>query len=171
MEILVADRSPAARYDGPVGVLVDGETASAAEMLAGALDRYGRAALIGSRTFGKGCVQEYTRDPSGAGVLRLTTRQFTLPDGSPVQRVGLAPRLSLHTGESSERESDLPGAIAPQRGPDIRSRSAAAPPWPRHFGRLGPCHDPLVCTALARLAKNPRAAARFDAGSRKRAQR
>jgi carboxyl-terminal processing protease len=168
MEVLLAEPEPSARYEGPVAVLVDGETASAAEMLAGALDRYGRGVVIGSRTFGKGCMQEYSRDPSGAGVLRLTTRLFTLPDGSPVQRVGIVPRLALDTGDALEREADLPGAIDPVRGPDVRVDDGAGPPWPARRGRLGPCRDPLVCAAIGRLAQNPRAAARVDAGGRKR---
>jgi carboxyl-terminal processing protease len=168
MEVLVAEPEPGARYEGPLAVLVDGETASAAEMLAGALDRYGRALVIGGRTFGKGCVQEYSRDPTGAGVLRLTTRVFTLPDGSPVQRVGLEPRVALDTGDPVERESDLPGAIDPMSGPDVRAGDGTGPPWPPRRGRLGPCRDPLICTALGRLAQNPRAAARVDAAGRKR---
>jgi carboxyl-terminal processing protease len=168
MEVLAAASNPPARYEGPLAVLVDGETASAAEMLAGALDRYGRGLLIGGRTFGKGCVQEYSRDPAGAGVTRLTTRLFTLPDGSPVQRVGLTPRITLTTGEVLEREADLPGAIEPVPGPDVRRGAVAGPPWPAHIGRLGPCDDPVVCTALARLAKNPRAFARVDTAGRKR---
>ncbi len=58
---------PETVWKGPVAVLVDGYTASAAEMIAGALDSYGRGPLLGAHTFGKGCVQEYFDDHSGAG--------------------------------------------------------------------------------------------------------
>ncbi|HEY3496248.1 MAG TPA: S41 family peptidase, partial [Polyangiaceae bacterium] len=168
LEVLSADPEPLARYEGPLAVLVDGETASAAEMLAGALDRYGRALSIGGRTFGKGCVQEYSRDKAGSGVLRLTTRLFTLPDGSPVQRVGITPRLALDLGVPLEHEADLPGSMEPVPGPDVRRGMVAAPPWPARRGLLGPCRDPVVCTAIGRLAQNPRAAARVESAGRKR---
>ena len=172
LEILSADPDPLAHYEGPLAVLVDGETASAAEMLAGALDRYGRALLIGGRTFGKGCVQEYSRDKAGTGVLRLTTRLFNLPDGSPVQRVGITPRLSLDTGIALEHEADLPGAMDPVPGPDVRRGAVPGPAWPARRGALGPCHDPVVCKAIGRLAQNPRAAVRLDnPGRRRRAPR
>ncbi len=147
------------RYDGPVAALVDGRTASAAEMIAGALERYGRGQAVGTRTFGKGCVQEYFDDAAGAGLLRLTTLLYTLPDGSPVQRVGLEPGLVLAAPASErepERESDLAGALLAQPGPDVRAgRSFAGPPWPPHGGRVGPCSEGAICSALRRLGSAP----------------
>ena len=88
----IARPSPEAEHwYGPVATLVDGDTASAAEMIAGAPRRYRRGPVIGAPTYGKGCAQEYLDDDAHAGVLRLTTLLFALPDGSPVQRVGLLP--------------------------------------------------------------------------------
>jgi carboxyl-terminal processing protease len=150
----------AGQWDGPVAVLVDGYTASAAEMIAGVIDRYERGTLLGSPTFGKGCVQEYFDDRSGQGILRLTTMLFSLPDGSALQRVGLKPALELSLPKAAERESGLVTVPPAWRGPDIRSprpRSFAA--WPPHGGRIGPCSDAWVCQALSRLGIPRRAAA------------
>ncbi len=160
---------PSRRFAGPVGVLVDADTASAAEMLAGAIDRYGRGTLLGARTFGKGCVQEYFRDHTGSGALRLTTQLFVLPDGSPIQTTGLLPALSLDVERGGEKESDLPGALPPVTGPDVRVRIAVAPSWPRPVGRVGPCGDPVICSALRKLAgRSPVSVARAGVGAKNR---
>ena len=139
-------------WKGPLAVLVDGYTASAAEMIAGAIDSYGRGPLLGSHTFGKGCVQEYFDDHSGQGVLRLTTLLVALPDGSALQQVGLEPEWSLGLPEVDEHEADLVGSPVGASGPDVRNRAAmGAVPWPSARGRVGPCEDAVVCRALARL--------------------
>ncbi|HYQ03844.1 MAG TPA: S41 family peptidase [Polyangiaceae bacterium] len=152
-EILRAGAPDAeAVWKGPVAVLVDGYTASAAEMIAGAIDSYGRGPLLGAHTFGKGCVQEYFDDHSGAGVLRLTTLLVALPDGSALQQVGLEPEWSLGLPPADEHEVDLEGSPKGASGPDIRNRAAMGNvPWPSARGRVGPCEDPVVCRALARL--------------------
>lgn len=159
------DRAPVPRDDeiwsGPVAVLVDGESASAAEMIAGGLVSYRRATLLGSRTYGKGCAQEYLDDDSQRGVLRLTTLMFSLPDGSPLQRIGLVPTIALGVGPAPEREAFLPRSLPPWRGPDVRDpglvRDVA---WPDSAGRVGPCEDEQICGALRALGASPRAAAR-----------
>jgi len=152
-EILRASApDPDAVWKGPVAVLVDGYTASAAEMIAGAIDSYGRGPLLGAHTFGKGCVQEYFDDHSGAGVLRLTTLLVALPDGSALQQAGLEPEWSLGLPAVDEHEADLDGSPKGASGPDIRNRAAmGSVPWPSARGRVGPCEDPVVCRALARL--------------------
>lgn len=139
-------------WRGPLAVLVDGYTASAAEMIAGAIDGYGRGPLLGAHTFGKGCVQEYFDDHSARGVLRLTTLLVALPDGSPLQQVGLEPEWLLGLPASDEREADLEGSPHGVSGPDVRNRAAmGAVPWPSSSGQIGPCDDPVVCRALSRL--------------------
>lgn len=163
----------AGRWRGPVAALVDGRTASAAEMIAGGLERYQRGAAIGGRTFGKGCVQEYFDDVTGSGVLRLTTLLFALPDGASVQRTGLDPRLRLELDSPSgsvERESDLEGALEPQTGPDVRATPwlATGPAWPEHQGRVGPCSDPAICAALRRVGGSPSAVRRETGPVRRR---
>jgi len=143
---------PDQRWGGPVAVIVDGNTASAAEMIAGALQAYQRATVVGSRTFGKGCAQEYVDDQAGVGVLRLTTLLYALPDGSPVQRVGLSPSLRIDPPDATEREASLENAFPTWRGPDVRRRSLMVPvPWPAHSGHVGPCEDATVCQALRLL--------------------
>jgi carboxyl-terminal processing protease len=143
---------PEAIWKGPVAVLVDGYTASAAEMIAGAIDSYGRGPLLGAHTFGKGCVQEYFDDHSGQGVLRLTTLLVALPDGSALQQVGLEPEWLLGLPAADEHEADLEGSPMGASGPDVRNRAAmGSVPWPAARGQIGPCSDQVVCRALARL--------------------
>jgi carboxyl-terminal processing protease len=150
---------PAERWDGPVAALVDGDTASAAEMIAGALMAYRRGPLIGDRTYGKGCAQEYLDDEPRVGVLRLTTLLYALPDGSPVQMIGLLPGLRLPMTRAPEREANLAHSLRPWRGPDVRESSLIHEvSWPRHAGTVGPCTDPTVCRALRALGA-PRASA------------
>jgi carboxyl-terminal processing protease len=71
--------------DYPLLVLIDQHTASAAEILAGALQDNGRATLLGTRTFGKGSVQDLVR-VQGEGAIRLTTAYFYLPSGKSIDR-------------------------------------------------------------------------------------
>ena len=163
------DRAPVPRerdrWSGPVATFVDGTTASAAEMIAGALAQYKRGPTVGTATFGKGCAQEYVDDDAHAGVLRLTTLVYALPDGTPVQRVGLVPQIRFafaNHGDSSsnEREAKLPHSAPPWRGPELRDMTAmktADSPWPSHGGAVGPCHDGEVCRALRTLSGPKRA--------------
>jgi carboxyl-terminal processing protease len=155
------DRAPIPRdrdrFRGPVATLVDGTTASAAEMIAGALASYKRGPSVGTTTFGKGCAQEYVDDDAHTGVLRLTTLVYALPDGSPVQRVGLAPQIRFpfapQGNESNEREAKLAHSAPPWRGPDLRDISLVRDDttWPSHGNVVGPCKDPDVCKALRML--------------------
>ncbi len=82
----------------PLVVLIDGDTASAAEVLAGALKENQRARLIGQTTFGKGFTQILVRLPPGpgnlpTGGLRLTVTRFFSPTGQPYSGRGVAPHL------------------------------------------------------------------------------
>jgi C-terminal peptidase prc len=79
--------------DGPVIVLVDGETASAAEVLAGALRDQQRALLVGQRTFGKDTIQRLMQLSEG-GAIRLTLARFLLPGGKPFAGAGVAPNVT-----------------------------------------------------------------------------
>ena len=148
------------RYGGPLAVLVDGDSASAAEMIAGGLLAYHRAVVLGDRTYGKGCAQEYLDDDAHSGVLRLTTLLFSLPDGSPVQKTGIVPNVRLSLPAAMEREAGMTRALGPWRGPDVRDPGRVRDvPWPNHGGRVGPCKDATVCRALRSLGAM-RAAAR-----------
>jgi len=150
IEIERAPEIPAEhRWTGPLAVLVDGDSASAAEMIAGAIASYRRGVVVGDRTYGKGCAQEYLDDEAHAGVLRLTTLLFALPDGTPVQKVGISPQISISLPSATEREASLPRALGPWRGPDVRDSSLVHQvPWANHGGRVGPCQDEAVCRGL-----------------------
>ncbi len=160
MEVERAPDVPAdKRYGGPLAVLVDGDSASAAEMIAGGLASYHRAVVVGDRTYGKGCAQEYLDDDAHAGVLRLTTLLFALPDGSPVQKTGIVPNVQLSLPAATEHEAIPARALGPWRGPDVRDLAQVHDvAWPTHGGRVGPCPDATVCRALRALGAAPAAA-------------
>ncbi|MBI2393154.1 MAG: hypothetical protein HYV09_26450 [Deltaproteobacteria bacterium] len=143
------------RWTGPVAAFVDGGTASAAEMIAGALHAYRRGAVVGAATYGKGCAQEYVDDVTGVGVLRLTTLLFALPDGSAVQRVGLRPDLFLSLPPPpgvKDREADLLRAAPTWIGPDVRDpKRIGDVPWPPAKA-IGPCQQEAICRALRALS-------------------
>jgi carboxyl-terminal processing protease len=82
----------------PVTILVNGNTASASELLAGALRDYGIAKLTGSRTFGKGVVQSIVPLKSG-GVLKVTVQEYVTPKGRKVDKTGLAPDHAVNGRE------------------------------------------------------------------------
>jgi len=75
----------------PLFVLIDGETASAAEVLAAALKEHQRAVLIGTTTFGKGTIQAVR--PLEAGAVRFTVARIFSPLGSPLSQVGVTPHF------------------------------------------------------------------------------
>jgi len=96
----------------PIAVLIDSGTASAAEVLAGALQDHQRGRLVGSRTFGKGSIQSVVPLANGDAV-KLTTGRYYTPDGHSIQAHGLKPDVPL-AGKSAAgmREQDLPGHLA-----------------------------------------------------------
>ena len=81
-------------YDGPMVTLVNGGTASASEILAGALQDDGRSQLLGSRTFGKGLIQTLTNLSDGSG-LAVTVAGYLTPNGRDIQGQGLEPDRTL----------------------------------------------------------------------------
>lgn len=89
----------------PLVVLVDAGTASAAEVVAGALQDRGRAVVIGSRTFGKGSVQEPTRLSDGSA-FELTVGDYRTPSGRSIDGVGIDPDVAV---------SPSAGTAAPER--------------------------------------------------------
>lgn len=146
------------RWAGPLSVLVDGDSASAAEMIAGAISSYKRGVVVGDQTYGKGCAQEYLDDDAHAGVLRLTTLLFCLPDGSPVQKVGIEPHIRFPLPGTHEKEAMISRALGPWRGPDVRDPlKMREVSWPAHGGRVGPCKDETICRALRALGATPAA--------------
>ena len=78
----------------PTVVLVDGATASASEILAGALQDYGAAQLLGEVTFGKGSVQQLLSLPGGAQ-LKVTIARWFTPEGKNISETGIAPAITV----------------------------------------------------------------------------
>ncbi|MGW3232268.1 S41 family peptidase [Kitasatospora sp. NPDC001095] len=85
----------------PLVLLVDGGTMSAAELLAGALQDRSRAVVVGSRTFGKGTVQQPSRLADGA-VLELTVGRYYTPAGRSLDGTGLTPDVPAGSGEEAD---------------------------------------------------------------------
>lgn len=85
-------------YAGPMLTLVNGGTASASEILAGALQDDGRSALLGSRTFGKGLIQTLIALGDGSG-LAVTVARYQTPSGRDIQNLGIVPDQPLPTPE------------------------------------------------------------------------
>jgi len=97
--------------DIAVVVLVDGGSASASEITAGALRDRGRASLVGQRTFGKGLVQE-VEPLSNGGVLDLTVANYYLPSGKTIPlRKGLRPQVGARDNPRTARDEALPVAL------------------------------------------------------------
>ena len=87
----------------PIAVLIDGLSASASEVVAGALRDRGRAVVVGSRSFGKGSVQSVIR--LGSGALKLTTAHYVTPSGHPIQDGGVAPDIRVLPEASESRRA------------------------------------------------------------------
>jgi carboxyl-terminal processing protease len=79
----------------PVIVLINGGSASASEIVAGALQDHKRATLVGTRSFGKGSVQTIIPLGSGNGALRLTTARYFTPSGKSIQAKGIVPDIEV----------------------------------------------------------------------------
>ena len=90
--------APGQLFNGPMLTLVNGGTASASEILAGALQDDGRSALVGSRTFGKGLIQSLIPLGDGSG-LAVTVARYVTPGGRDIQNLGIEPDLSLEGPE------------------------------------------------------------------------
>ncbi len=90
--------SPGQLYGGPMLTLVNGGTASASEILAGALQDNGRSRLIGSRTYGKGLIQTLLSLSDGSG-LAVTVARYLTPSGRDIQHLGIEPDLALAAPE------------------------------------------------------------------------
>lgn len=118
------DESDLIAYDGPLAVLVDRFSASASEIVTGALQNYGRAIVVGdSSTHGKGSVQavqemrqlvpQLMRTPVKTGATKFTIQKYYLPSGASTQLKGVVPDIVLPSIEDylPIGESDLPHAL------------------------------------------------------------
>jgi len=127
------DEDAAVAYDGPLTVLVSRFSASASEIVAGALQNYGRAVIVGdSSTHGKGTVQTVlelrnvspylAENKIKSGATKLTVQKFYLPNGASTQLKGVVPDIILPAIEDylPIGESDLPHALAWDNIPSSR---------------------------------------------------
>lgn len=103
--------------DVPLVVLINGGSASASEIVAGALQDHKRAVIVGTRSFGKGSVQTVLPVTETSAV-KLTTARYFTPDGRSIQAQGITPDIVIEQSEVTPREqkyykeSDLPGHLS-----------------------------------------------------------
>ncbi len=101
-----------AAQDWQIVLLVDGGTASASEIVAGALRDQGRAILVGEKTFGKGSVQQVHEFPDGSS-LHVTVARWLTPNRSEIDKVGLTPDVAVNVTQADRdagRDPQLAGA-------------------------------------------------------------
>ena len=89
----------------PLVVLVNGGSASASEIVAGAMQDHGRAIVLGTKTFGKGSVQTIQDLPAG-GAVKLTTSRYYTPNGRSIQALGIEPDILTRAETVNRREGD-----------------------------------------------------------------
>ena len=89
----------------PLVVLINSGSASASEIVAGALKDHSRAIIIGTRSFGKGSVQSIIPLP-GNGAMRLTTARYYTPSGVSIQAKGIEPDIQVEAGVTNIKEKD-----------------------------------------------------------------
>jgi carboxyl-terminal processing protease len=169
-------RLPAALKNVPLVVLVNEGSASASEIVAGALQDHKRATILGSQTFGKGSVQ--TVRPLGPDTgLKLTTARYYTPNGTSIQARGIIPDVLVdETAEGNifaalrTRESDLEKHLGSGQGPEVKDparekareealkraeEEARKPPQDRKMPEFGSDKDFQLVQALNQLKGRP----------------
>lgn len=155
---VLADEDDDTLYNGPVVVLVSPVSASASEILAGALQDYGRAVIAGGEhSFGKGTVQQLQGLPGGIGGMKLTMGMFFRPSGSSTQQVGVRSDVVIPSVLDGYdiAEADLDYSLPPQSIPPFLSRTAnASSPSERFRPVAAPDVVKLAAESKKRVAKD-----------------
>ncbi len=150
----------------PVVVLINGGTASAAEIVSGALQDHHRAIIMGTQSFGKGSVQTILPLKNEGG-LRLTTAEYFTPSGRSIQAKGITPDIEVHQSKIEEleqggrlHEADLKGALPNPTDPSSAAPAAPATPAPgpqaaKPDAKTPDAKTPDAATADAGAPKTP----------------
>ena len=151
VEHLTAKAGLAKAKDLPVVVLIDSDTASAAEIVTGALQDHHRAIVLGTQSFGKGSVQTIMPLKNRGG-LRLTTAEYFTPSGRSIQAKGITPDIEVHQSKLEAldvagrlHEADLKGALPNPNDPQGQNVPAAGGPG-----------QPSVSTTPAEIRVDPK---------------
>src|SRR6202521_2494919 len=134
----------------PLIVLINGGSASASEIVAGALQDHRRATLVGTRSFGKGSVQTIIPLGSGNGALRLTTARYFTPSGRSIQAKGIVPDIEvlqdvpdeLKSRTDTKGEASLRGHLK-NDGDEKTGSQSYVPPDPKNDKALKMADDLL----------------------------
>ncbi len=96
--------------DVPIIILVNNETASASEILAGAIQDYKKARIVGEKTFGKGVIQELYTLNDGSG-LKITIKEYFTPNRNKINKVGITPDYEIVEEKETEEDEQLQKAM------------------------------------------------------------
>jgi carboxyl-terminal processing protease len=135
----------------PVIVLINGGSASASEIVAGALQDHRRATILGTRSFGKGSVQTIIPLGSGNGALRLTTARYFTPSGRSIQAKGIVPDIEilqdvpdeLKARTDTKGEASLRGHLTGDPGKEQTGSQSYVPPEEKDDKALSMAYDLL----------------------------
>jgi carboxyl-terminal processing protease len=140
----------------PVIVLINGGSASASEIVAGALQDQKRATILGTRSFGKGSVQTIIPLGSDNGALRLTTARYFTPSGRSIQAKGIVPDIEVlqdlpddikaKTDTSTKGEASLRGHLQGDAGKEQTGSQSYIPPDPKNDKALIMAEELLLGT-------------------------